>query len=318
MNRRSRPTVYIDGTVTSRQSLSQFLGRFWPVIIFVAAAAVGAAIRAADSTTEPQSVEPKPTLVASPTTSAKQTQPRHVTPIPALKPKPVAKDVLSDSVVQVWSIAEGEKCGWGSGTAVIDGQHVLTNYHVVGPDDQCDPTTIEIWKSASASAAPEPAFVAEIGAFDKTRDLALLRIIESIGPFGGLVPVSIGADVELGSELTLAGFPAIGGASLTLSQGIVAGFTEFDGASWVKTDATISGGSSGGAALTDDGYLVGIPTMASQSEDGEVVDCRPQTDSNNNGRLDPTDSCTPIGGFFNLLSPVSDEVLRGLVGRIEG
>jgi S1-C subfamily serine protease len=294
-----------------------FIGRYWPAMMFVFAAVAGALLRAADSTEESQR-DKSNVSIAGTTTEVDQLQPGSTLTLPALEPRPVVKERLADSVVQVWALADGEKCGWGSGTAVVDGRYILTNYHVVGADDQCDPTAIEIWKSPSASDVPEPAFVAEVYAFDESRDLALLRLIAATGPFKSLVPVSIGAEVKLGSQLTLAGFPAIGGASLTLSQGIVAGFTDIDGASWVKTDATISGGSSGGAAFTDGGYLVAIPTMASQSEDGEVVDCRPQEDSNGNGRLDPMDVCTPIGGFFNLLSPISDQVLRDLLEEDEG
>ena len=53
------------------------------------------------------------------------------------------------------------------------------------------------------------------------------------------------------------------------------------------------------------GELVGVPTMASAGEDGEIVDCRPVTDTNKDGTIDRYDDCVPIGGFLNLLSPAS-------------
>jgi hypothetical protein len=45
--------------------------------------------------------------------------------------------------------------------------------------------------------------------------------------------------------------------------------------------------------------------MASAGEDGEIVDCRPVTDTNRDGVIDRYDDCVPIGGFLNLLSPAS-------------
>jgi hypothetical protein len=109
----------------------------------------------------------------------------------------------------------------------------------------------------------------------------------------------------VGEEIFVIGFPNIGGSSITISKGIVSGFTKASGVSWIKTDASISGGNSGGAAVNEKGELVGVPTMASAGEDGEIVDCRPVTDTNRDGVIDRYDDCVPIGGFLNLLSPAS-------------
>ena len=62
------------------------------------------------------------------------------------------------------------------------------------------------------------------------------------------------------------GFPSIGGVTdrptVTLTRGIIAGFTRSPGGHvQIKTDAIIASGSSGGAAFDADWRLVGVPTM---------------------------------------------------------
>ena len=55
---------------------------------------------------------------------------------------------------------------------------------------------------------------------------------------------------------------SIGGDTITLSEGSVSGFTTeagVDGRAWVKSDATIAGGVSGGTAVNEAGELVAIP-----------------------------------------------------------
>ena len=102
------------------------------------------------------------------------------------------------------------------------------------------------------------------------------------------------------------GFPALGGETLTTIRGIISGTRVIDGVTWIKTDAGISGGNSGGAALDADGFLVGVPTMYSSTEDGELVDCRPGADTNGDGTIDERDGCQSVGGTLSLLSPVAE------------
>ncbi|MDQ3655523.1 MAG: hypothetical protein M3457_10635, partial [Chloroflexota bacterium] len=62
------------------------------------------------------------------------------------------------------------------------------------------------------------------------------------------------------------------------------------GVPWIYTDATTSGGSSGGTAVNGQGLFVGIPTIAT------ISDCRPG-DTNNDGLEDEHDQgCIGIGG----------------------
>jgi len=83
----------------------------------------------------------------------------------------------------------------------------------------------------------------------------------------------------VGAQLDILGYPAIGGETITLTTGRVSGFLSQDGVeerrAWVKTDATAAPGNSGGAALDENGNLVGVPTRANTDVGGSINRVRP-------------------------------------------
>ena len=208
------------------------------------------------------------------------------------------------SVVQVVIFSKGKTCGWGSGTVIHNSQTVLTNHHVIAADATCPIDAIEVWTVDSLSEKPRATFQASIISTDTKADLALLAITPKTSDIPQLAPVPVATDTKIGEDIFVIGFPSIGGASITVSKGVVSGFTQDQGVTWIKTDASVSGGNSGGAAVNAAGELIGVPTMASAGEDGEVIDCRPVIDSNKDGKIDDRDECKPVGGFLNLLSPI--------------
>jgi serine protease Do len=197
----------------------------------------------------------------------------------------------------------------GSGTIIDKKGLILTNYHVV--QETGDWNMIAILITTRSDQKPEPTYLAQIVAKDPTADLAVLQIVSdyqgNLIDFDtlGLVPVEIGNsdDLELGDEVTIFGYPGIGAGTITLTEGKIAGFVSDDTVSyqrgWLKTDASISGGNSGGTAVDADGKLVGIPTR------GSMVDVRRIADTNGDGVIDASDSAVPTGGFINLLRPVN-------------
>lgn len=231
------------------------------------------------------------------------------TTIQVASPLPISGGSLTEetirSVVQVVQVDARGPCSWGSGTVVGNELTVLTNFHVIQKDSDCPSPRLEIWTVSALDERPSPTHSAVVVIADEEADLAILRLSPLSGATTSLRPVPIRASAQVGEEIFIIGFPNIGGSSITISKGIVSGFTKASGVSWIKTDASISGGNSGGAAVNGKGELVGVPTMASAGEDGEIVDCRPVTDTNQDGTIDRYDDCVPIGGFLNLLSPAS-------------
>lgn len=60
------------------------------------------------------------------------------------------------------------------------------------------------------------------------------------------------------------GYPGIGGEMTTFTKGVVSDFTcerGVEGRAFIKTDATIAGGNSGGLVANQQGESVGVPTQ---------------------------------------------------------
>ncbi len=166
--------------------------------------------------------------------------------------------------------------GWtGSGTIVDDAGTILTNAHVAleGDGVAARPAWVLVYLTVDARQAPRPAFYARAQVFDPALDLALLRPEYDLDGRAvdlaahDLRPLPIAeSEVAFGEEIRNIGYPGIGGDLITLTSGRVAGF-EADPANaslgsdgWVKTDATLGGGVSGGTSINAKGELVGIPT----------------------------------------------------------
>jgi len=155
-------------------------------------------------------------------------------------------------------------CLWsGSGTIVGDGSFVLTNAHVAIQDDGVTPCELYIFLSASENDVPSDGHRAVVASFDVDLDLAVLRIIDSDSqPYSpiGISEIELATDgPELGEELTIIGFPGLGGQRVTLTRGNYAGLND-ESPPFYKTDALINGGNSGGGAFNSAGQLVGVPS----------------------------------------------------------
>ncbi len=238
-------------------------------------------------------------------------------PRQAVSPSEVDLESLAiSSVVSIDIYSDGELCSGGSGSAVLDGNYVLTNLHVVQDDDEyeCFVDEIVVRYLDQVDRAPVPGFTAEVIYSDDAADLALLRLDRKPNIGKVLVPVQIQTSAVVNEDLFIVGFPSIGGDSVTFSRGIVSGFIQESGIRWIKTDAQVSGGNSGGPAFNSRGELVGVPTRASASSSGEVVDCRIVEDTNGDGRVNDVDACVPIGGSFSLLSPANS--IERLLARV--
>jgi serine protease Do len=205
-------------------------------------------------------------------------------------------------------------CFSGSGSLVSPDGKILTNAHVVANDPACRYDLLGVAIIESTDEPPRLRYLADVVAFDEALDLAVTRIASDLDGNPAepvdLPHVAIGdsAQVGLGDSLRILGFPGIGGDTITFTRGAVSGFVAERGVddprAWIKTDATIAGGNSGGMAVNDDGELVAIPTTAGAGE-AAATDCRVIEDTNLDGFIDENDTCIPIGGFINGLRPVN-------------
>lgn len=208
----------------------------------------------------------------------------------------------------------------GSGTILSPSGLILTNAHVASPASQGDsanePDALGVAIIVSEDKPAVPSYIAEVLAVDGFLDLAIIQIRSNINgtavdinslnlPY---VELANSDQVHVGDNINIFGFPAIGGNTITFTKGTISGFSPenpIGDRAWIKTDATISGGNSGGLAADNNGRIIGVPTIASASRDTETSDCRQVQDTNNDGVVDENDSCVPIGGFLNGIRPVN-------------
>ncbi len=256
---------------------------------------------------------------------ATETPPPSPTPVPTPTPTstptpPESGDLaalverLARSVVMIVALENGEPVWSGSGTIIDPRGYILTNAHVVLDDYGQPAEDLLVLVTEAPEQPPVPRYRARVVQADPRLDLAVIKIDRDVEgrPITDLdlpaVPLGDSDRLRLGESLLILGYPGIGGDTITFTQGEVGGFIEQPGygpRAWIKTSATIAGGSSGGLAANRQGELVGIPTLLGAGESSEVVDCRPLVDTNGDGMVDEQDTCVPIGGYINSLRPVN-------------
>ncbi len=182
------------------------------------------------------------------------------------------------ATVQVVTPDDSQSGSYSSGSASVVDQagYLLTNFHVIGDPDSGKLYNQSglIWigvPPAGSAQPPELLYRAELVEADRKLDLALLRIIAPKDGNGlptdlglGVLPIGNSDSLQIGDAITVLGYPGIGGDTLTVTRGNVAGFLP----GWVKTDAETNNGNSGGAVINEAGELVGVPT-AGNSEAGD-------------------------------------------------
>lgn len=222
--------------------------------------------------------------------------------------------------------------GWtGSGSIITSDGLILTNAHVVLPDKYYPVDALMISLTGNQDEKPTPTYYAEVMQANEKLDLAVIQITKDINGLDinrsdiNLPAVRIGDSdsLTLGDKLTILGYPGIGGETITLTSGEVSGFTaeeSFGNRAFIKTNATIAGGNSGGLAINNEGELIGVPTQLGYGGENQYVDCRVLADTNRDGIVDDNDTCVPTGGFINSLRPVKlalPFIERAKSGKIE-
>ncbi|OON68500.1 S1C family serine protease [Hymenobacter sp. CRA2] len=134
--------------------------------------------------------------------------------------------------------------GHGSGCIISADGYIVTNFHVVGEQEEVKvnlPDGLEA-KAKVVRTNPE-------------MDLALLKVdVDGLTPF--LLPTAGAAD--LGTDVFAIGTPADKELGQTITKGIISGRRKVEGHTILQTDVSINPGNSGGALVARSGELVGI------------------------------------------------------------
>lgn len=153
----------------------------------------------------------------------------------------------------------------GSAVIVRSDGVVSTNHHVIF-DKTNNKLYDEIYLNVSGDGRSAPRrYRLKALLISKEYDLALLRI-DSDGEGKAIDSSIVFPAIELGDsravelldDLIIIGFPAEGGSTVTVNQGVIEGKDILG--NWIKTDARVIHGNSGGAAIDSEGRLIGIPT----------------------------------------------------------
>lgn len=146
--------------------------------------------------------------------------------------------------------------GTGSGTVISADGAVLTNRHMVEGG-------VEFCRIGFVNRFLEQPVYSEIGYTVKVADGIDAAILKIQHPGKVFTFMPIGEvdenDIQAGEGIKLYGYPGIGGQTMTVTEGT---FSGIDGV-YVKTDARMSGGNSGGGSyFLRSGKFVGMPTEA--------------------------------------------------------
>jgi S1-C subfamily serine protease len=204
--------------------------------------------------------------------------PAAVLAIPAI-PATIGGDPLGRALAAVVEISTDESSG--SGTLLTKDGWILSNAHVVEDLGGVTVTSVVVAVTLDPALPPVELFRADVREVDRERDMALLKVTS--GFYGQALPqgmvfpslaIASGARPAIGDVLFLVGYPSTGGqgsrVTISATRGIVSGYDTAAFGSVLKTDAEITNGNSGGAALDAQGNLVGIPTSTVENGSGQI------------------------------------------------
>jgi S1-C subfamily serine protease len=192
-------------------------------------------------------------------------------------PAPVGSAFQSTVMVVVADLVDGRLRAKGGGSGVIVGEDgsIVTNFHVLHDHDGKLHDVFVIGRFMGPDLPPTLVCAGRPSRSKLQRevDLALVKCDMDLDGRAWMpathpkhwapIPSARLDAVEAGERVWVLGYPDVGGGGLTLSQGQVEGMTGEDGSigqDYVKTDASITHGNSGGPAVDDLGRLIGVAT----------------------------------------------------------
>ncbi|MGI6621914.1 MAG: trypsin-like serine protease [Clostridiaceae bacterium] len=192
---------------------------------------------------------------------------------------------LSRSTVKLYTLDNDYNVvSMGSGTIVNNNGYILTNFHCVGEKGRLYNSEgyVAIAITDDIKKNIQPQYIAQYRSGVEELDLAVVKIVADLNwnqlnaTDLNLIPAKIADSdtVELGDDINILGYPGVGGETITYTAGRVSGFIDEDNDSvidWIKTDAVVNHGNSGGTAINGNGEMIGVPTAKIVGEHNDVM-----------------------------------------------
>ncbi len=181
-------------------------------------------------------------------------------------------------MVRLTCMGPNGKAGGSGTTQLVDNQSpvIVTNFHVVALGVPYEVYCfVNITQPPDYSSFKGKTLLARVGKFDThyqengldSIDVAVLHIEGASSAelemyFSKFpLPFCKSGQIKIGEEITIFGYPAFGGESLTVTNGIISGLLQTRWGPVYKTSAKFDGGVSGGLAIENKiGCVIGIPT----------------------------------------------------------
>lgn len=206
-------------------------------------------------------------------------------------PEVVREAQASTVMVAVADVVDGRlrAVGGGSGVVVSPDGSIITNYHVIHDEGGRLHDLFVIGRHVANGKPPQLVCAGhpDRSKWDLGADIAMLKCDMDLDGRAWTPGLSAGVwkpvsspgpdEVDLGQRLWVLGYPDRGGGAITLSQGLVEGWTGEDQSlarDLIKTDASIMHGNSGGPVVDDQGHVVGIASgfRFRITSDGETIE----------------------------------------------
>ena len=204
---------------------------------------------------------------------------------------------LQSTVLVLVPDHNGDLYNTGSGTIMdADRGYILTNFHLMGDLETGDLINDEGFAAigvmpSDVRGAPVLRYAAKMIAHDREYDLALLHVTGLLDDSRSALPSNLGLtspsrgnsdELLPGDRMAVIGYPGLGGATVTYTEGVVSGFLDEDNNGefeWIKTDTQVNPGNSGGLAIDGSGNFIGVPTAGYSRSDvaGKISLVRPST-----------------------------------------
>ncbi|MEK7544809.1 MAG: trypsin-like peptidase domain-containing protein [Patescibacteria group bacterium] len=203
-------------------------------------------------------------------------------PAPTSAETPVALPTVQIYSYQYAYVGDVQRMLSGSGTIIDPSGIIVTNNHVIKDENDDAYETFEVCFTLSQEKSPFCNYSASLIAANKEMDIALLKI-DPIDFTGNVIPTSFpflsyknAGNAKTGDKIQIVGYPNTGKETVTITEGQISGSSDENGVRYMKTDAAVSGGNSGGTALDTQGNFIGIPSFLISRQDnlGYILDLK--------------------------------------------